>query len=83
MARTATPDTDPPASSRPYTATATACRAARMSWINRHGMEPGTAAFLHGEGLAVWAECAAHAAACTDDNCDHLLYAYAAPGLSR
>jgi hypothetical protein len=48
------------------TATDTASRAARMCWINRHPLEPGTAAFLDGVGQA---DCAAHATACTD--CDH------------
>lgn len=85
MARRATPDTGPADILTPCTATATAtaCRAARMCWINRHPLEPGMAAFLDDEGLAVWAECAVHATACTDDNCDHLLYTCAAPGAEQ
>jgi hypothetical protein len=81
MARTAAPGTDPADILTPYTVSTTATRAARMCWINRHPLEPGTAAFLDGEGLAVCAECAAHCTVCTDDDCEHPRYAYAARGL--
>jgi hypothetical protein len=79
MSRIATADTDPADVLRPYTVTATARREARMCSVNRHPLEPGTSAFLDGDGLTVCAGCARHCTTCTDEECDHPRYAYAAP----
>jgi len=53
-----------------------------VCWINYKALEPGTAAFVDGEGGEVG--CAAHATLCTDEDCDlgHPLYAYATRGVA-
>lgn len=76
--RIATADTDPVDILKPYTVIPGAWRAARMCWINRQPLDPGTDAFLDGDGLAVCTECAEHCTSCTDEDCDHPQYAYAA-----
>jgi hypothetical protein len=62
---------------KPWTVAANASRAWRMCWLERHPLQPGTAAFVDGEGMVVCAECAEHATSCRDDDCDHPQYVYA------
>jgi hypothetical protein len=64
----------------PYTVAAGTTRAYRVCWINLEALEPGTAAFTdEAQGLVVCAACAAHCTSCTDPDCDHPRYVYAAP----
>ena len=83
MARITAGHTDPADILTPYTVTADARREARLCWIHRRPLEPGTPAYLDGDGLAVCPECAAHCTTCTGEDCDHPRYAYAAPDGER